>query len=277
MEDYITIDNLEVFANHGVLKEETSLGQKFLICGRLYFDMSRAGASDDIRDSVNYAEVCADITKYMSDNTFKLIEKVAHNIAIGLLKHHEILSKAEITVKKPWAPIGLPVDCVMVTVKRGWSRAYLSIGSNMGDKEENLSYAVSRLKEDEMIKDVKVSSFIKTKPYGNVEQDDFLNGAVALKTLYSPDMLLKKINEIEAERGRKRTIHWGPRTLDIDILLYEDMIINEENLIVPHPDMTNRSFVLDPLEEIAPYILHPVKRMNIKELNDVLKKNNPIA
>lgn len=266
MNDYITIDNLEVFANHGVLKEETSLGQKFLICAKLYFDVSISGNSDDINDSVNYAEICAKITKYMSDNTFKLIEKVAEGISKELLTQYKLLRRVSITVKKPWAPIGLPVDCVMVTVERAWNEVYLSIGSNMGDTKSNLDYAINALKASDDIIVEKVSNYIVTKPYGGVKQDDFLNGAVKIRTILNPYELLRFINRIELERGRTREIHWGPRTLDIDILMYENIIINDEELIIPHCDMCNRDFVLKPLNEIAPYAIHPIKKMYIKEL-----------
>lgn len=269
--DYITIDNLEVFANHGVLKEETSLGQKFLICAKLYFNAEKAAISDNLNDSVNYAEICAFITKYMRDNTFKLIEKVAYSITEELLYKYDILEKVEITVKKPWAPIGLPVDCVMVTVSKAWKRVYLALGSNIGDTKENLEFAINELKKDKNIRLLEISSFITTKPYGGVEQDDFLNGAIEINTIYSPVDLLKKINEIEALRGRTRDIHWGPRTLDIDILMYEDEIICEKNLVVPHPDMCNRDFVLKPMTEIAPYYVHPIKRMTMQELLNKLQ------
>jgi len=269
--DFITIDNLEVFANHGVLKEENSLGQKFLVCAKLYFDMDKAASGDDISESVNYAEICSFITRFMRENTFKLIEKVANNIAIEMLARYELLQEVEITVKKPWAPIGLSVDSVMVTVTKKWNRVYFSIGSNMGDKEANLDYAVEALKRDGHVKVKKVSSYLTTKPYGGVEQDDFLNAAIEADTLYSPQMLLEKINTIEKERDRKRDIHWGPRTLDIDILLYNNSIINSDNLVIPHPDMVNRDFVLEPMNEIAPYVIHPVKKMSMQELLAMLK------
>ena len=271
MNDYISIDNLEVFANHGVLKEETVLGQKFVICAKLFFDADKASESDDIHDSINYAEICAFITKYLSDNTFKLIEKVASMTAKELLYRYEDLQSVEIIVKKPWAPIGLPINNIMIGITKRWSEVYLSLGSNMGDKEAYLDFAVNALKEDRNVKEVKVSSYIKTEPYGGVKQDDFLNAAVKIKTIYSPMQLLARINELEQLKDRKRDIHWGPRTLDIDILMYEDFVINEDKLIIPHPDMCNRGFVLEPLCEIAPYAVHPIKRMTIKELKESLK------
>ena len=128
----------------------------------------------------------------------------------------------------------------------------------MGDREQYLKNAIEKLNSTDDCEVVKTSSFIETEPYGNVEQDKFLNGALEIRTLMSPEELLKRVNTIEAEEGRVRTIHWGPRTLDIDILLYDDEIVYTDNLIIPHPDMQNRSFVLKPLCEIAPYAMHPV-------------------
>ena len=271
MADYISIENLEIYANHGVLKEETVLGQKFIISGKLYFDISKAGISDDLGSTVNYAEVCSEIFDLVKNNTFKLIEMLAEKIADEILRKYSMLREVEITVKKPWAPIGLSVECVMVTVSRKWHDAYLSIGSNMGDCEAHLNYVVESLKADDMVKDVKCSSYISTKPYGNVEQDDFLNAAIHIRTLYSPHGLLDRAHDIEQARGRERTIVWGPRTLDVDILFYDDCIIEEDELIIPHPDLVNRDFVLTPMCEIAPYHIHPIYRKQIRELKQELE------
>ena len=257
--DHITIENLEVFANHGMFEEEVNLGQKFLASVRLYFDASVAGKSDDITKSVNYAKVCSDITKWMKTNSCRLIETVAERLAAKLLKDYEIVREVEVTIKKPWAPIGLPLECVSITISRKWHIAYLSIGSNMGDKRKYLQDGIEYIANNENIRVLAVSELIETKPYGGVEQDDFLNGAVKLETLLNPHELLQLLHEAENAAGRVRTVRWGPRTLDMDILLYDDLTINEEDLKIPHPDMMNRDFVLRPLEEIAPEILRSIR------------------
>lgn len=113
---------------------------------------------------------------------------------------------------------------------------------------------------------VKVSDYIVTEPVGGVEQDDFLNGAVVMQTLYTPQQILDQIGVIEKKLDRVRTIHWGPRTIDVDILLYDDEVVVEENLIIPHPEMCNRRFVLEPLDQIAPYRVHPICSKTIHEL-----------
>ncbi len=264
--DYITIEDLEVFANHGLYEEEANLGQKFLVSVKLFFDASAAGRSDDLDKSVNYAEACADITKWMQTNRCSLIETVAERLAAKLLKDYGIVRSVEVTVKKPWAPIGLPLECVSITIRRRWHTAYLSIGSNMGDREKYLRDGIEFIKNNDSVRVLKVSTLIETEPYGGVEQDDYLNGAVKLETLLDPHELLSLLHDAENEAGRKRDVRWGPRTLDMDIVLYDNMIVDDEDLTIPHVDMTNRDFVLRPLNEIAPNALHPVLRKTVSEL-----------
>lgn len=118
-----------------------------------------------------------------------------------------------------------------------------------------------------------VSDFIVTKPYGDVEQDDFLNGALEIETLKTPEELLEKALSIEKETGRERLIHWGPRTLDIDILFYDDEIIMTDHLKIPHVEIPKRQFVLEPLSNIAPYHIHPVYHKSVVQMLDELEKS----
>ena len=270
--DCIRIRNLEVFANHGVLKEENTLGQKFIICADMYLDLRPSGKSDDIAKSVHYGDVCRLICDFMSQNTYYLIEAVAEELAKRLLLTFDRIIGVELEIKKPWAPIGLHLEEVSVKISRKWHDVYLSLGSNVGDLSENINEAVKRLNADDDIRVIKVSGLIKTKPYGNTEQGDFLNGAAHIRTIYAPSELLKCINEIESlgGRNRKKEVRWGPRTIDIDILLYDDLIMDTEELIIPHVDMINRDFVLKPLSEIARYLRHPVYNMTISQLLDRL-------
>ena len=250
--DNITIENLEVFANHGVKKEEVNLGQKFIVSVTMYFEAAAAGRTDDLSKTVNYADVCNDITQWMKTNSCRLIETVAERLAARILISNPIVRTVKVTVKKPWAPIGLPVDCVSITIERGWHTVFLSVGSNMGDREKYLRDGIDFLKKNDCVRVIAESAFIETKPYGKTDQDDFLNGAVKLETLLDPHELLELLHEAENAAGRVRTEHWGPRTLDMDILLYDDIKLNDADLVIPHPDMNNRDFVLKPLREIYP-------------------------
>ncbi len=264
--DQICIKRLEVFAKHGVMPEENVLGQKFLISATLYCDTEKAGESDIISDAVNYAEVAGLIKEEAEGQVFHLLERLAWFLARKILLTYQMVQKVELEIEKPWAPVLLPLETVSVKISRGWNLAYLSIGSNLGDKEENLIQAIQMLGEDEETEVVKQSSFFVTEPVGGVKQDDFLNAALAIKTLRSPQELLELIDSIEKRLKRERLIHWGPRTIDLDIIFYNNEIVQEENLVIPHIEMANRMFVLEPLCEIAPYAIHPVFQKTVMEL-----------
>lgn len=271
--DIINIKDLEIFAHHGVLMEENVLGQKFLVSAKLFVHTREAGQNDDLEKSVNYALVCNEIKAFMENNTFKLIETVAEKTAEMLLIKFNGIRKIEIEIKKPWAPILQSVDYVSVKIERGWKKAYLSMGSNIGDSKGYLENGIMALRNNEKCRVTKVSPFYKTKPVGEVEQDDFLNCCVEIETLLFPYELLAFVNEIEKENNRERLIHWGPRTLDIDIVLFEGCVISEESLTIPHIEMANREFVLRPLRDIAPYEVHPVLNKSVTEMfNEITKE-----
>jgi len=130
--------------------------------------------------------------------------------------------------------------------------AYLGLGSNLGDREAMLRAAIAALDATPGVRVTAVSSLYETPPWGPVPQGPYLNACVALDTTLSPRELLRLCLAIERDHGRERAVRWGPRTLDIDLLLYGDETIDEEGLMVPHPRMTERAFVLVPLAEIAP-------------------------
>ena len=269
--DKIIIKDLEIYAYHGVYDEEKKRGQTFIITAELGLDLRDAGMTDDLTKTVNYAEVCELISNVMLEEKYNLIEAAAENIANTILIKYDRIKTVRIIVGKPEAPIDMSFDTVCVDITRRKNIAYLSIGSNMGDKEGYLDFAVDQLNKDEYIRVERISSYIETEPYGDVEQENFLNACLEIETLYSPTELLSVINDIEQSAGRKRIVHWGPRTLDIDILLYNKDIIMEENLKIPHADMTNREFVLEPLCEIAPFAYHPGYNKRVIELFDILK------
>ena len=133
-------------------------------------------------------------------------------------------------------------------------RVYLSVGSNIGDKKAYLEAALDRLNQLPQTTVAAVSSFYETAAWGKTDQDDFLNICCQLETKLDAQQLLTECQKIEKDLQRVRHEHWGPRTIDIDILLYGNETIATENLSVPHPYMTERAFVLVPLEEIAPQL-----------------------
>lgn len=264
--DEIHIENLEFFARHGVFPEETKLGQKFIVSLTMYMNTRKAGKSDNLKVSVDYGAVSHFITDYMKENTFLLIEAAAENLVRELLLHFPLVKGIDLELKKPWAPIGLPVEYASVKISRFWHRAYLGMGSNLGDKKGYLDQAVEKIKEDPECVVEKVSQYLVTEPYGGVEQDDFLNACMVVRTLLSPEELLDKLHEIEQEAHRERIIHWGPRTLDLDILMYDDLVMESDDLIIPHIEMDKREFVLKPLCEIAPNLRHPILKKTVSQL-----------
>ena len=269
--DEIRIDNLEVYAHHGVYPEEQEKGQRFYVNAVLFLDVREAGSKDDLSLSVDYGKVCNLLTQWMKEKNYYLLETVAEKLAERLLFTFAQIREVSIEVRKPEAPIGLPFESVSVRIRRGWHKVYLSIGSNMGDREAFLNGAIEALMDHGMIRKVRVSSFLETKPYGGVEQDDFLNAAVALETLLSPKELLGLLHDIERDAGRTREVHWGPRTLDMDILFYDKLVYEDEELILPHVDLQNREFVLKPMCELAPFLRHPILGKTMQELLDELK------
>ncbi|MBO5242555.1 MAG: 2-amino-4-hydroxy-6-hydroxymethyldihydropteridine diphosphokinase [Lachnospiraceae bacterium] len=267
---FITITGLKIFAHHGVLEEEKRNGQDFYVNAKLYYDMEKATKTDEVTDAVHYGEVCQFMTGFLQENTYKLLERAVAETMKAVLIAFPMLEGIDMELCKPHAPIPLPFENVSVTGSLRWHKAYLAIGSNMGEKEKYLEDAVQTLRKDTDFRAVRTSSWMVTEPYGGVEQDDFLNGAMEVQTLLAPHALLDRLHEIEARAGRERLVHWGPRTLDLDIIFYDEEMINETDLIVPHMDMANRRFVLQPLCELAPAYLHPILNKTVKQMLDEL-------
>lgn len=270
--EQILVQGLQVFGYHGVYEQEKEEGQTFLV--NCVMDTSFASAihSDDVGETVDYGTVCLFIKKYFEGKAYDLLEKVADELATSIMYAFPGIEKIQIQITKPNAPIPMEFKSVGVRVEKKWHKVALAIGSNMGDKEKYLTDAMETLIANPDIRNVIVSDYIETEPYGYVEQDKFLNGAVTLETLLSAEDLLIFLHEIEAKAERKREIHWGPRTLDLDILLYDDVCMHTKELTIPHIDMCNRMFVLEPLMQIAPGLVHPVRRRTIYDLYHILKE-----
>lgn len=264
--DEIRIENLKVFANHGVYKEEQENGQNFYINAVLYGDTRKAGVYDELEDSTNYGEVCHFINRFVSENVYKLIETVAEKLAREILTNFPLVKALDLEVRKPHAPIGLPFQSVSVKIHRAWHQVYVAFGSNMGNREAHIERGLALLNSYEGVIVEKASDIICTTPYGGIEQEEFLNGVASVKTYLSPWELLDVLHEVEASEKRERTLHWGPRTLDLDIIFFDNLILDEDELCIPHIDMQNREFVLKPMMELAPYKRHPVTGKSVQEM-----------
>lgn len=152
--------------------------------------------------------------------------------------------------------------------------AYIGIGSNIGDKKANCRRAIELLKQAGTV--TAVSSLYYTEPVGYREQEDFINAVAAVETEQSPEALLEACQAIEQEMGRTRTLRWGPRIIDLDILLFGNAVVDEPDLVIPHPLMASRRFVLAPLAEIAPGMVHPLLEKSASQLLQELEDTSTV-
>lgn len=272
--DKIVLKNFEIFANHGVFNEEKSLGQKFIIDLEARLSLEAAGKTGDLTKSVHYGELCHYIEEVFTEKSYDLIETAVEKVAECTLIKYPMIQSVKVTLKKPWAPIGRHLEYAAVEIERSWHEAFLSIGSNIGDKEGNLNTAIKALRENRDIIIEVVSSFIITEPWGKFDQEEFVNGAIKIKTLLSPKELMDTLLGIEEDMKRVRVIKWGPRLIDLDIIFYDDLISEDEYVTLPHPRMEDREFVLSPLNEIAPNKVHPILKKRIFKLLEEMKESS---
>ncbi|MDE6302702.1 MAG: 2-amino-4-hydroxy-6-hydroxymethyldihydropteridine diphosphokinase [Clostridia bacterium] len=270
MVDKVILKDFEVLACHGVNPEEKVNKQPFVFTAELSVDFSGAAKDDDLNKTVSYASVKKEIKAFCEDNCFDLIETLASRLAVRILKKFPLAREIDLTVKKPNAPMSGKFDYAGVSVHRAWHKVYLALGSSEGDRNAYLDFAIERLKADDNFANIKESTRIGSEPYGGVAKGQFVNSVVECDTLYSARELLDVIHGIENDGGRVRKEHWGDRTLDIDIIFYDDEVIEDNDLCVPHADMCNRSFVLAPLAELCPNKVHPLLRKRVKELSNAL-------
>jgi len=275
--DRINIKRLEIYAKHGVFAEEKVTPQRFLVSAELYLDLREAGKTDDLTKTIHYGTICHEIKGFLENNTFDLLETIAEKLAEELLIKNPQVQEVWLEIQKPDAPVGLDFDTISIDIERRRHKVYVALGSNMGDREAHLKFAVDELNSSPCCKVQRVSPFINTKPYGYTDQPDFLNGCLELETLRTPIELLDLLQEIENKAGRNRAskevprslepdfIRWGPRTLDLDILFYDDIVYSDDRLQIPHVETHFRSFVLRPLNDIAPHVRHPIFNKTVAE------------
>ncbi|MBM7866442.1 2-amino-4-hydroxy-6-hydroxymethyldihydropteridine diphosphokinase [Heliobacterium gestii] len=256
--DRILMRGMSFYGYHGALPEEQVLGQPFTVDLALDVDLRRAGKSDAVEDSVHYGEVYNRVRAILEGRPRATIEAVAEAIVVAVYRDFPAVQGLKVRVEKPKAPVPGLFQSMAVELNRpAPARCYIALGSNMGDRAENLADALRRLQRTPGVAVIDHSSWYATKPVGVVDQEDFLNGAASLLSWLTPQELLALLLETEAAMGRVRLIKWGPRLIDLDLLLYGDAVVEEENLMVPHPYLSERRFVLVPLAEIAPDHRHP--------------------
>jgi len=158
----------------------------------------------------------------------------------------------------------LQIHGLLITVNN-MEKVYFCLGSNVGNKRENMEKAM-KMMEEEGVRITKMSKFYETQPVEVVHQDWFVNAVAEAETDLEPEKLLIMLKNIESKVGRKFTYRWGPRIVDVDILIYGDRIVDTSVLTIPHKLMDQRRFVLEPLAEIAPGLVHPVLKKTVKEL-----------
>ncbi len=155
-------------------------------------------------------------------------------------------------------------------------KCILHLGTNKGSKTTNLDIAEMMI-SSRIGNIIKSSQLYKTKAWGNIDQDDFINAALICHTVLSPEHVLNQIHIIESKMGRVRKEKWGPRIIDIDIIFYDKKIIKKPDLIIPHPHISNRNFVLTPLMDICPEYIHPESNISVKELHSVCEDSSEVT
>ncbi len=258
--DHIYIRGLRVMALIGVLPAERLAPQPLQIDVEMDVNLAVAGQTDDLGDTANYGAIADAIAALVRASSDILLERLIARIADCVLSFDHVAA-VTVTLTKLQPPIDEDIDSTAVSITRTRQsvnptvrhRAIVALGTNIGDRVAHLRFALDHLPQV-----VAESQVFETDPVGGPQdQDAYLNMVVALDTYLDPYALLRLLNAVEAQAQRERTIHWGPRTLDLDILFYDNITINDDLLTIPHPRLHERRFVLQPLSEIAPELCPP--------------------
>ncbi len=256
MTDQIRISELRAMAVVGALPHEREAAQPLRIDLVLDVDLHDAGRSDELDETVHYGLVAEQVSALVTESKDVLLERLATRIADEVLTFGRV-EAVEVELTKLRPPIAVDAATTSVRIRRTVAdrqlspptthRAFIALGSNLGDRESYLRLALVGLSPI-----VAQSQVYETDPVGGPDdQGAYLNMVVELETTLDPFALLRRCQRIEGEAMRQRVVHWGPRTLDIDIVLYDDVVIESPELVVPHPRFAERRFVLTPLSEIA--------------------------
>ncbi len=244
----IYVERLKVFGHIGVYDFEKENGQNFLIWAEA--DIDDSALSDDIETSVDYTKLVSSLKNLVRESRCDLLETFAKNMLASVMARYPAIMKMRVRVQKEAPPIDAELSSVGVSTQLCRNAVYLSLGSNVGDRMENLQSAISRLDAISDTRVLSVSDVYETSPVDCTDGGDYLNCAVKLSTLLSPLELLHAMQDIENELGRVRPYKNAPRTIDMDMLLYGGEASAAGELILPHPRMLERKFVLVPLLDI---------------------------
>lgn len=268
--DFIKVTNMKVFANHGVLEKEKKNGQNFYLNAKVYVDMRKAGLTDKLEDTINYDQICIFLAEVFAEEVFDTIEAAAEYTVQEIMVNFPMIEAMELEVRKPHAPLTYVPEDISVTIYREWHTVYLSFGTNVGEPYGTINETIIMLKEPYAVRNVKRSDLFITKPYGPVEQNDFVNGCLEMETYMDPEELVTYIHELEDYFERDRSIRWGPRPMDLDIIFFDEYVYNSKTLTIPHADMENRMFVLEPLSQLCPGKRHPVWGKTVEQMKKEL-------
>ncbi len=257
MGDRIDINGLTITTVVGALPHEREIAQPLRIDLSLIVDLHDAGRSDELADTVHYGLVTERVAAVVRESTDVLLERLAHRVAEVVVGFDRV-DGVELTVTKLRPPIAEHVETTSVRIYRtaadfdvapaGMHRAIVALGSNLGDRGAYLCHALAALGGV-----VDRSQVYETDPVGGPDgQGPYLNMVAALDTPLDPFAFVRRCHRIEAEALRERAVHWGPRTLDVDVLFYDDVTVTSPELTIPHPRLAERRFVLAPLAEVAP-------------------------
>lgn len=250
--DQIELRGLRVRGRHGVLPFERRDGQDFLIDAVLTVDTRPAAAADDLTLTVDYGALSERLAQIVAGEPVQLIETLAQRLAQACLAERAV-QRVQITVHKPHAPISRPFGDVAVTITRDRPvAAVVGLGSNLGDRQQELQQAVDELAATPGVRVTAVSPVYETDPVGGPEQPDYLNAVVLAEASLPAADLLRRAHAIEAAARRTRAVRWGPRTLDVDIIAYGDQVSANPSLTLPHPRARQRAFVLAPWRDADP-------------------------
>lgn len=262
--DSITLTGLRVRANHGVYDFERRDGQDFVVDVTVWASLGEAAGGDDLAQTIHYGELAEAVAAAVGSDPVDLIETLAERVARVALTPRPA-QRTRVTVHKPQAPIGVEFADVAVAIERDrawlWKPVVIALGSNLGARHELLSAAVAELDAADGVYVEAVSPVVETVALTDAGRDrsapGYLNAVVLARTTMTPHELLALAHEIEDAHGRERSVHWGDRTLDIDLIDYAGQTIDEPELRLPHPRAAERDFVLAPWNAVDPEAVLP--------------------